>query len=536
MNKSFSVAIARAGACVAVGLLASAAFGQGGTGPRERGEPAKRPTTATGIWDASCASCHGGNGAGKDGKAKSLLGDALMEQSLDRPFFDTVTAAKGPHAVAAGLSEKEAWALIVHLRELQHNEWRKRVGSPKADKAGVYTSKYAKFKVETVYDKGLDTPWAVEWLPVVPPPEGAGARGGSAALPTPARVVVTERDGELNVYEGTKHLGIVKGLPKLVASGQGGLMDAAAHPDYAKNGWLYLIFAEANPAGRGEMTKVVRGKLTESRGSDGAVESLSFTDQRVIFQPHAGDYNGAGVHYGARIVFEKPGAGIADAKGRYYIHFAIGERGGMEQAQKIDRPNGKNHRLWDDGAVPSDNPHALDTGKGVYGSVWSKGHRNQQGVCFDDEGNLWVTEHAPRGGDELNLIARGANYGWPQVSFGINYSDSPFVTPWKEKAADGTPIVMPVYRWIKSIAACGLDCARSADVKGTFPAWSGDLFAGGLAGQNVDRLRVKDGKLVEREEIVHGMGRVRDVAFGPDGFLYLVLNSPDKVVRLVPAK
>lgn len=497
----------------------------------------KNSGSATGLWDARCASCHGDNGAGKDNKAKSLLGDAKMGQSLDRPFFDLIAEGKGPHAgaVSANLSDKERWAIIVHLRELQFNDWRKRQEAGPLevrsnDPKRVYKSKLASYRIETVYDKDLDTPWSIEWLPVVPP------AGGGGALPTPGRVLVTERGGELNVYEGSKHLGVVKGLPKLVERGQGGLMDVAAHPEYVKNGWVYICFSEPSEDGRRDMTKVVRGKLTASQTRDGVASEFEFTDQLVIFQPRADNYNGPGVHYGARIVFEKPGTAVTDAKGRYYVHFAIGERGGMEQAQQLNRPNGKQHRVWDDGSIPTDNPYASSTDKGVYASIWSKGHRNQQGVCFDDEGNLWVTEHAPRGGDELNLIAKGANYGWPQVSFGINYSDSPFVTPWKEKATDGTPITMPEYRWIKSIAASGLDCARAADVKTTFPEWSGDLFAGGLAGENVDRLRVKGGKLIEREEILHGMGRVRDVAFGPDGLLYLVMNGPDKVVRLVPAK
>lgn len=473
-------------------------------------------SSATAMWEASCLSCHGASGEGKGTLAKSLLVDEKMEQTLDRPFFETLQAAKGPHAVAAGMSDQERWALIVHLREMQSKDWRKRVGDPKADKAGVYTSQHARFKVEPFIASGLQTPWSIEWLP---------AREGE-----PQRSLVTEKDGKLKVYDDGRFTGEVGELPRLVSRGQGGLMDVAAHPDYSKNGWIYLSFAEPSEDGKREMTKIVRGKLTAAAGG-----GLSFTDQQVIFAARPEHYVGPGVHYGSRIVFQRPAPGTADADGRWYVHFSIGERGGNEQAQQLDRPNGKMHRLWDDGAVPTDNPYAQGPAK-AYPSIWSKGHRNQQGVCIDDSGNLWDTEHGPRGGDELNLIVRGGNYGWPQACFGINYSDQPFVTPWKEKAADGTPITMPVYRWLPSIAACGLDSARSANVKPTFPQWSGDLFAGGLAGQTVERLRVVDGKLTEREELIHGMGRIRDVAFGPDGCLYLVLNGPDKVVRLVPAK
>ena len=513
------------GACVAAVVLIA---GQASAQPAEKpGQPAARKKVqfATAIWNASCVSCHGEKGdGGKEKKAPSLLSDAKMAESLDRPFFDMLKKAEGPHEAAKGLSDQEAWSLVVHLRELQTDDRRKRVGSPKPDKAGVYASQRAKFKIETVIDSGLETPWAIEWLPPRPSKVDDG----------PARVLVTEKDGVLDVYEGGKHVGKVAGLPKLVSRGQGGLMDVAAHPEYAQNGWVYLSFAEPSDDGKREMTKVVRGRLSRTAGG-GNERGFTFVDQQVIFQPKPQHYVGPGVHYGSRIVFEKPAANQANANGRWYVHFSVGERGGNEQAQQLERPNGKMHRLWDDGQVPSDNPFAQDASN-AYPSIWSKGHRNQQGVCFDDEGNLWVTEHGPRGGDELNLITKGANYGWPQVCFGINYSDQPFVTPWKEKANDGTAITLPVHRWIRSIAACGLDCAHAAKVKTTFPDWSGDLFAGGLAAETVQRVRVKDGKMAECEEIVHGMGRVRDVAFGPDGCLYIVLNGPDKVVRVVPAK
>lgn len=161
--------------------------------------------------------------------------------------------------------------------------------------------------------------------------------------------------------------------------------------------------------------------------------------------------------------------------------------------------------------------------------MWSYGHRNPQGLAFDLQGNLWDTEHAPRGGDEVNLIKKGANYGWPNISFGINYNDSPYRNPWPKP---GEKYAMPAFRWLPSIGASGLDVARGTG----FAKWKGDLLAGGLSGNNVDRLRMKDGKLVEREEILHKMGRVRDVAYGPDGHIYVVLNGPDKVIRLVEAR
>ena len=144
------------------------------------------------------------------------------------------------------------------------------------------------------------------------------------------------------------------------------------------------------------------------------------------------------------------------------------------------------------------------------------------------DGTLWDTEHAPRGGDEVNRIQKGANYGWPIISFGINYNDSPYSTPWP---GPGQDFQLPIFRWLPSTGACGLDVMRGK----AFPSWNGDLIAGGLSGANVDRIRTQNGKFVEREELLQGIGRVRDVAVGPDGYLYIAINQPDKVVRLVPA-
>ena len=184
----------------------------------------------------------------------------------------------------------------------------------------------------------------------------------------------------------------------------------------------------------------------------------------------------------------------------------------------------------EDGSVPKDNPFVGVPG--AFEGIWTLGHRNPQGLSFGLDGRLWDTEHAPRGGDEVNEIVRGANYGWPTVGFGINYNDTPFHTPFPELSAPGKEIKLPIFRWLPSTGACGLDVARGK----AFPQWQGDLLAGGLAGQNVDRIRVKDGKMVERETLVKGQGRVRDVAVTPNGEVYVVLNGPDAIVKLVPAK
>lgn len=196
------------------------------------------------------------------------------------------------------------------------------------------------------------------------------------------------------------------------------------------------------------------------------------------------------------------------------------------RAQDLKVPYGKIYRLHDDGRVPEDNPFVGQPG--VDWGTWTWGHRNPQGLAFDERnGDLYSTEHGPRGGDEFNLIQKGENYGWPIVTHGMNYDGTPIT---EHTEMEG--IMSPVLHWTPSIAACGL----AQYVGDAFPEWKDDFFAGGLASQELRRLRVKDRKVVEEEVILKGLGRVRDVKCGPDGYLYLVINDPDQVVRLVPAK
>ncbi len=446
------------------------------------------------LYAENCAHCHGDRGQGGGAGTRTLLTEEKFDQKLDREFFDAIKDGRpemGMEAFGGSLSDEQIWGLVVHIRELQARALREKNGSPRPVN-GVYRSQRAAFRVETVVGggEGLRTPWAIDWL-------------------SDGRMLITNRPGTLLVKDGDQ-LKEVQGIPRSVEIGQGGLMDVAVHPDHAKNGWVYLSYTEPAPNGNGGMTKVVRGKIEWQGGQP------RWTSHQTIFQPDAASYSRAGVHFGSRIVF--------DGKGR--IYFSTGDRGQQDLAQDLSRPNGKIFRVNEDGTIPSDNPFRQ---AGQLAAVWSYGHRNTQGLVLDLEGNLWNTEHGPRGGDELNLVQKGRNYGWPLVSFSINYNDTPFRTPWPKEGQD---IVMPVFRWLPSIGACGLDVVRGP----AFPEWRGDLLAGGLSGQNVDRIRVRGGQLVEREELIHGLGRVRDVVVGPDGMVYVALNDPDTIIRLAPAR
>lgn len=476
------------------------------------------------LWASNCMNCHGDRGQGGGAGTRTLLDDRFGVEGgggggsgagmrYDRLFFDAIKLGQeeqGMPAFGQTLSDPQIWALVNYIRELQAVDRRRRVGSPR-EADGVYRTARHAYRIETVVDRGLEVPWSVEFLP-------------------DGRMLVSDRPGRLRIHStgrpGGRLSDPVRGTPPVRNQGQGGLMDIALHPEYASNGWVYLSYAEPldEPGGRNRgMTTIVRGKIALPASASGA-GTPEWVEQQTIFRANPDHFVTGDVHFGCRIVFDPRDSSI--------LYFAIGERGRMEMAQDLSRPNGKIHRVHDDGRIPADNPFVGVTD--AYESIWTFGNRNPQGLVFDLDGRLWDTEHAPRGGDEINLIEKGRNYGWPIVSFGINYNGAPFVTPWPDTAgpaAAGKDIAMPADRWLPSIGACGLDVSPG----GAFPDWRGDLLAGGLSGANIDRVRLRDGTLVEREEIFHGHGRVRDVRCAPDGTVYVVLNDPDKVVRLVPA-
>lgn len=321
------------------------------------------------------------------------------------------------------------------------------------------------------------------------------------------RALVTEKAGPVRmVIDGKLQPEPLRGTPTVNPGGQGGMMDVAIDPDYATNGWIYLSYSHSpgDETKGPSMTRIVRGKI----------DGNAWTDQQVIWEAKPEHYRNGAVHFGCRIVFDKAG----------HLFFSMGDRGTKEQAQDLSYPNGKVHRINRDGSIPSDNPFV---GKSdAYASIYSYGNRNPQGMVIDPQTDkLWATEHGPLGGDELNLIEPGKNYGWPVITYGKNYSGTP-ISDITEKEGMEQPVVL----WAASPAMCGLDVV----VGDLFPKWNNNLLAGALKFQEVKRLVLQNDKVVKEEVIVKDMGRVRDVVVGPDGAIYVVLNGPDRVVRLSP--
>lgn len=346
------------------------------------------------------------------------------------------------------------------------------------------------FKVE-VLAEGLEKPWGIVRLP-------------------DGRFLVTEQPGRLRVIEdGVLIPEPVSGIPEVAFRGQGGLLDIELHPDYAQNGWIYLSYAD--PKGDTSMTKIVRGRL----------KGNAFTDLETIFEAPAADYSRAGAHFGNRMEFGPDGC----------LYFTIGDRGSKttpeeNNAQKLSNAAGKSHRVKDNGSIPADNPFVATPG--AVKSIWTLGNRNAQGLKFHPKtGALWASEHGPRGGDEINILKKGLNYGWPLVTYGINYDGTPI-----SDKTEAPGLESPILHWTPSIAVAGIDFYHGDQ----FPAWRGNLFATALAHQKLVRMEVDGDKITHQEILLEGTGRIRDVLDSGDGFLVLVYDTPGRVVRLVPAE
>ncbi|REL24346.1 PQQ-dependent sugar dehydrogenase [Rhodohalobacter sp. SW132] len=329
----------------------------------------------------------------------------------------------------------------------------------------------------------------------------------SVAFLSDDRMLVTERPGRLVIVENGE-LTTVEGTPEVHASGQGGMMDVLPHPDYEENGWIYLTYSKSNGSDE-TATTLVRGRLDENN---------SFVDMEEIFVQNR--YSSPGRHYGSRLVWHNDGT----------LLMSVGDRGAdPPRAQATDDHAGTLLRLNDDGSVPDDNPFVNDPD--VANEIYTYGHRNIQGLIVNQETDeIWSTEHGPRGGDELNYHQAGENYGWPVVTLGRDYgSEGPFPDA-EARTMEG--MVDPVYEFLPTHAPSGLALVTSDQ----FPAWEGNLLAGGLRSERIRRLVLYENEVIHDEELLLGeVGRIRDVRQGPDGNIYVVTDSDEGYLYRVSA-
>jgi glucose/arabinose dehydrogenase len=348
------------------------------------------------------------------------------------------------------------------------------------------------YRVNTIAS-GLEHPWSVAFL-----------EGGD--------MIVTERPGRMRIVDGAGKVSVpVRGLPAVDARGQGGLLDVAIDPHYADNGLIYWSYAEPRGGGTNGTT-VARGRLIRD-------DPPRIADVEVIFREEPALKSTA--HFGSRLVFARDGT----------LFVTLGERfilPGRVQAQELDSDLGKIVRIRSDGSIPDDNP--FRGRRDARPEIWSYGHRNIQAAALHpDTGELWIVEHGTRGGDEINVIEKGKNYGWPTIAYGIEYQGGPI----GGGITQAPGLEQPIYYWDPVIAPSGMTFYTSE----LFPAWKGSLFVGGLAGKHIARLTLDGNRVIGEERILADRGkRIRDVREGPDGALYVLTDEDDgELLELIPA-
>lgn len=434
-----------------------------------------------------CANCHGDKFQG--GNAQSLV-DGIWQFGGEKSYmFRNIKFGiqhLGMPSYAASLSDDEINSLTSFILEEE-----KKIGAERPPMPDWIETQDYKIKVE-VFAESLESPWSIDFL------------NESTAL-------ITERPGRVRIVKNGQLIdAVLEGTPEVLNEGQGGLMDVAVDPKYTENGWIYLAYSHVLDQESGEgkrppaMTRIVRGQIMGNK----------WMNQQIVFEAPEDTYRNTRHHYGSRIVFDPDG----------FMYFSIGDRGARPQAQDVSKPNGKIHRMLPNGDIPKDNPFVNE--EGAIKSIYSYGNRNPQGLAIHPAtGQVWETEHGPFGGDELNLINSGKNYGWPEITYGKNYNGT-IIT--NETAKDG--MEQPNLYWKPSIAVCGLDFYDGT----LFPQWQNKLMVGALKYEEVKLLHIEGNRVIHEQTIVKNLGRVRDVSTGPDGAVYVVLNNPDKVIRLSP--
>jgi glucose/arabinose dehydrogenase len=341
-----------------------------------------------------------------------------------------------------------------------------------------------KYQLELV-TKGVIIPWGMVWL-------------------NADDLLVTDKLGDLRlIRKGQLLEQKISGLPKLNTGTQGGLLDVEIDPKYAENGWIYISYSGYEGEGIGQNTSVIRAKLKQ----------MELVEVQVIFN---GEPNSdKEFHYGSRLEFDKQGS----------LYITIGDRGERDtNPQRLDRDAGKVHRIYSDGRIPQDNPFVGQAD--AHGSIYSYGHRNPQGMALHPEtGEIWTHEHGPRGGDEINIVKKAANYGWPLITYGVNYSGTEITD---KTEMDG--MMQPKWQWTPSIAPSAMQFVTS-DV---YPQWKGHMLVGSLKFQYLLLMEMDENKVVSQSKVFEDVGRLRSMSVSPDGYLYFGTDG-NGIYKIVPS-
>ena len=427
-----------------------------------------------------CAGCHGEkmnafvDRKWKHGSSHEDLFKAIKTGYADEgmPGFDTAFSDVEMHELAD--------YILTGIKNVNRYDFTDKLTS------NIFKTESLTIRLDTLVT-GLNSPWGMAFLP-----------GGD--------MLVTDRSGSMyRVKDKVKS--IVEGVPEVVAEGQGGLLDVILHPQFKKNKIIYISYSLGKKTDKGILATTAIAKATLNGNKLTGIKNI------FIAEP----YSRTKHHYGSRMQFGKDGC----------LYFSVGERGNeKENPQSLTNDLGKIHRIKDDGSIPKDNPFVNTPG--AKASIWSYGHRNPQGAAINPAtGVLWTNEHGPRGGDEINIIGKGKNYGWPLVCYGINYNGVPMS---KYTTMEG--IEPPILYWIPSIAPSGMAFVKGDRYKG----WKGNLLVGSLRFKYLNLCRLKGNKVISEEILFKNIGRVRDVRMAPDGFIYMSVENPGIVYKLVPVK
>ncbi len=435
------------------------------------------------LFTTYCSGCHG----------------AQMQAFVDRKWkfgnstdslYSTITKGRNTEVGAmpsfkAGFSEDQLSELIAYIQYGIEN-----VDKYKFQEETVTSNKFKtedfSYTADTILT-GLVDVWGLAFLP-------------------DGNILVTDKVGDMYLANANGEKTKIENAPTVKYAGQGGLLDVEIDPNYDENPWIYISYSrikvEANDT------------LTASAVSRYKLEGNKLTNEELIFE--ALPYSKRFWHYGCRLEFDREG----------YLFVSVGDRGDRDvNPQSLSVFHGKVHRINSDGTIPADNPFTDNPDAAQ--SIYSYGHRNPQGLAYNAQTNqLWEHEHGPRGGDEINIIEPGTNYGWPVISYGLNYDGTTFTNI---TAKDG--MSQPLHYWTPSIAPCGMDFVTSDK----YPGWKNQLLVGSLRFRYINLCKIEDGKVASEEILMKNMGRVRVVRQAPDGFIYVGTEEPGAVYRLVPA-